>query len=101
MADRSSAFLMLPGGIGTFEEFFEIWTWAALGLHNKPIGVLNVEGYFDPLQEMLAHAVTERFVRPNHLGRLLISDNPESLVARLPSYRPPPPGPLWIDLNQT
>jgi uncharacterized protein (TIGR00730 family) len=101
MAARSAAFLALPGGIGTFEEFFEILTWAALGLHNKPIGLLNIDGYYDPLLHLLAHAVAERFVRPEHVALLLTSDNPESLVAELPRYQPPPPGPLWIDLDQT
>ena len=67
MARRSSAFLTLPGGIGTFEEFFETLSWAALGLHQKPMGVLNVAGYFDPLLALLDHAVAERFVRPEYL----------------------------------
>lgn len=101
MASRASAFLMLPGGIGTFEEFFEILTWAALGLHNKPIGILNVAGYFDPLLRMLDHAVAEKFLRPNHLELLVISDDPEAIIALLPRLQPPPPGPLWIDLEQT
>lgn len=99
MAARSAAFLALPGGIGTLEEFFEILTWAALGLHNKPIGLLNLAGYYDPLLRMLEFAVAERFVRPEHVALLLTSDNPEALVAELPRFRPPPPGPLWIDLD--
>jgi uncharacterized protein (TIGR00730 family) len=101
MAARSQAFLTLPGGIGTLEEFFEIWTWAALGLHNKPIGILNVDGYFDPLLELVRHAVAERFVRPNHTELLVVSDNPREIVRRLPRHVPPPPGPLWIDESQT
>jgi uncharacterized protein (TIGR00730 family) len=100
MATRASAFLVLPGGIGTFEEFFEIFTWAALGLHNKPIGILNVEGYYGPLLRMLDHAVTEKFLRPNHLDLVLVSDDPEGIVALLPQVQPPPPGPLWIDLER-
>jgi hypothetical protein len=100
MATRASAFLTLPGGIGTFEEFFEILTWAALGLHNKPIGVLNVAGYYDPLLRLLHHAVSERFLRPNHLDLVMVSDDPEGLVALLPKVQPPPPGPLWIDLER-
>ncbi len=63
MARRADAFLTLPGGIGTFEEFFETLSWAALKLHHKPMGVLNVAGYFDPLLALLDHAVAERFVR--------------------------------------
>ena len=83
MARRSRAFLTLPGGIGTFEEFFETLSWAALGLHQKPMGVLNVAGYFDPLLALLDHAVAERFVRPGHLEILLIGTDPESIVADL------------------
>lgn len=101
MAARSAGFLALPGGIGTFEEFFEILTWAALGLHNKPVGVLNVEGYFDPLLAVLDHAVAERFVRPEHLALIVVSDRPEDLAADLLTFTPPPPGPKWIDLEQT
>ncbi len=101
MASRAGAFLTLPGGIGTFEEFFEILTWAALGLHRKPVALLNVEGYFDPLLKLLDHAVNEGFLRPTHVALLLVSDDPEGLVAALPGFRPPPPGPLWIDESQT
>jgi uncharacterized protein (TIGR00730 family) len=101
MAARAGAFLTLPGGIGTFEEFFEILTWAALGLHGKPVALLNVDGYFDPLLQLLRHAVEEGFLRPAHLALLLVSDDPEALVAQLPTFQPPPPGPLWIDEKQT
>lgn len=101
MASRAGAFLTLPGGIGTFEEFFEILTWAALGLHQKPIALLNVDGYFDPLLKLLDHAVSEGFLRPSHVSLLLVSDDPEGLVATLPGFQPPPPGPLWIDESQT
>jgi uncharacterized protein (TIGR00730 family) len=101
MAARADAFLALPGGIGTFEELFEIWTWAALGLHNRPIGLLDIDGYYEPLVRLLDHAVAERFIRPNHRALLVVSSDPESLVARLPGHTPPPPGPLWIDADQT
>jgi uncharacterized protein (TIGR00730 family) len=83
MARRSSAFLTLPGGIGTFEEFFETLTWAALGLHQKPMGVLNVAGYFDPLLALLNHGVAERFVRPHNLELLLVATDPETVVSGL------------------
>jgi uncharacterized protein (TIGR00730 family) len=89
MARRSSAFLTLPGGIGTFEEFFETLTWAALGLHHKPMGVLNVAGYFDPLLALLNHGISEQFVRSKHLELLLVTNNAEAVVtdllARLPA----------------
>lgn len=101
MAERASAFLALPGGIGTFEEFFEIFSWATLGLHGKPIGLLNVDGYFDPLLTLFEHAVAERFIRPSHMQMLFVSDDPDDLVARLPGLKPPPPGPKWIDLEQS
>jgi uncharacterized protein (TIGR00730 family) len=101
MASRSAGFLTLPGGVGTYEEFFEILTWAGLGLHRKPIGVLNVEGYFDPLLALLDHAVAERFVRPAHLELIVVSDQAETLVADLLGRTPPSPGPKWIDLDET
>jgi uncharacterized protein (TIGR00730 family) len=101
MARRSAGFLMLPGGIGTLEEFFEILTWAALGLHNKPIGLLNVGGYFDPLLRLLEHGVAEGFIRDQHLALLLVSQDPEDLTTGLLTHRPPPPGPVWIDVDET
>jgi len=101
MAARSAGFLALPGGIGTFEELFEIVTWAALGLHNKPVGLLNVEGYFDPLLALLDHAVAERFVRPEHLATLVVSDQPEALTADLLERTPRVPLRRWIEPGQT
>ena len=101
MASRANAFLALPGGIGTFEEFFEILTWAALGLHNKPIGLLNVEGYFNPLLGLLEHAAAERFVRPEHLALIIVSDDPEGLASDILTHVPPSPGPKYINLDQT
>jgi uncharacterized protein (TIGR00730 family) len=80
MANRSSAFLTLPGGIGTFEEFFETLSWATLGLHQKAMAVLNVAGYFDPLIALLDHAVAQQFVKPENSRLVVVSDDPESLV---------------------
>ncbi len=97
MARLASGFLTLPGGVGTYEEFFEILTWAALGLHAKPIGVLDVAGYFDPLLRLLEHAVAERFVRPSHLDLIHVSDDPEAIAADLLLRTPPDPGPLLPD----
>ena len=93
MADMSSAFLTLPGGIGTFEEFFEILSWAALGIHQKPIGVLNIDGYFDPLLALLDHGIAQEFIRPELPRLLLVSDGPENLIADLLAYAPPSFGP--------
>ena len=101
MAGLSAGFLALPGGVGTFEEFFEILTWAVLGLHCKPVGLLNVEGYYDPLRALLDHAVAERFVRPEHRALVTVSDQPEALATELLSIIPPSSGPRWIDLEQT
>ena len=92
MARRADAFLTLPGGIGTFEEFFETLSWAGLKLHHKPMGLLNVAGYFDPLLALLDHAVTARFVKKEFLDVLVVSSDPEAiveeLVGRTPAHRP-------------
>jgi uncharacterized protein (TIGR00730 family) len=80
MSRLSDGFLTLPGGIGTYEEFFEILTWFALGLHPKPLGLLDVDGYFGPLRALLAHGVDEKFIHPRHVDVLVLSDHPESLV---------------------
>jgi uncharacterized protein (TIGR00730 family) len=70
MAELSDGFIALPGGIGTLEEFFEIWTWGQLGLHHKPFGLLNVAGFFDPLLAFLDQLADQRFLRPEHRGML-------------------------------
>jgi len=80
MARRADAFLTMPGGIGTFEEFFETLSWATLKLHHKPLGILNTAGYFDPMLAMLDHAVAEGFLKPRHLGLLVTSDDPDALI---------------------
>jgi uncharacterized protein (TIGR00730 family) len=93
MARRADAFLTLPGGIGTFEEFFETLSWAGLKLHHKPMGLLNVAGYFDPLIGLLDHGVAERFVRKDFLDLLVVSAEPEAIIDELanraPAHRPP------------
>jgi uncharacterized protein (TIGR00730 family) len=89
MAQRSSAFLTLPGGVGTYEEFFETLSWAALHFHDKPMGILNVAGYFDPLLTLLDHGVSEGFIKPDHLRLVTISDDPERLVDDLVRRRRP------------
>ncbi len=83
MAARSAAFLALPGGFGTFEELFEVITWSILGFHNKPVGLLNVDHYYDPLIAMLDHAMAEGFLKRAHHGLIVVSDHPETLAARL------------------
>ena len=99
MAELSDAFIALPGGYGTFEEFCEVLTWTQLGLHRKPCGVLNVERYYDPLLALFDHAVAEQFVKPAHRGIVIADDNVESLVARLLEYKPPVVN-KWIDLKE-
>ena len=89
MHDLSDAFITLPGGLGTMEELFEIWTWLQLGLHTKPIGLLQVEGYFDHLLGFLDHAVEEGFVQLR-IRQLLVADtDPDDLLARLADFDPP------------
>ncbi len=82
MAELSDGFVALPGGIGTLEEIFEVWTWAQLGLHRKPCGLLNVAGYFDSLTAFLEHAVAERFVKSPHRSLLMVENDPERLLDR-------------------
>jgi hypothetical protein len=100
MADLSDAFVALPGGFGTLEELLEITTWSQLGIHVKPIAVLNVEGYFDPLLALLDHAVAERFLRPEHRRILLVAEGVAQAVAELLGFEPPPGGPKWIDRDE-
>ncbi len=89
MAKLADGFVALPGGIGTLEEFFETWTWAQLGMHSKPCGLLNVAGYFDPLLTFLDHAVSEKFVRDVHRSMVVVERDPTALLARFESYEPP------------
>jgi uncharacterized protein (TIGR00730 family) len=89
MAELSDAFVALPGGLGTFDELFEIATWAQLGIHAKPIGVLDVAGYFEPLRSLLAHAVDAGFVRPEHRDLLHVAADPDLLLDLLEITRRP------------
>jgi uncharacterized protein (TIGR00730 family) len=89
MAELADAFIAMPGGFGTAEEFFEALTWAQLGLHAKPCGLLNVHGYFDHLIAFVNHAVQERFIDPAHRGLLLVDNSPEALLDQLDSWQPP------------
>jgi uncharacterized protein (TIGR00730 family) len=83
MADLSDAFIALPGGFGTFEEFCEIVTWAQLGIHSKPCGLLNVSSYFDSLLQLFDHAVAEGFLKPHNRKLVIADSNIESLLDRL------------------
>jgi uncharacterized protein (TIGR00730 family) len=90
MARLADAFVALPGGLGTFDELFEILTWAQLGLHDKPIGLLDVDGYFAPLLALVEHAAAEGFIPPRENALTLVEDEPERLVERLLAYEPVP-----------
>jgi uncharacterized protein (TIGR00730 family) len=89
MADLSDAFVAMPGGVGTFEEFFEVYTWAQLGYHQKPVGLLDVNGYYDPLMAMLRHTVDEGFMRASLLDMIQVEAEPAAMIARLRTYTPP------------
>jgi len=83
IADRSDAFIVLPGGYGTLEEMFEMVTWLQLQLQSKPVGILNIEGYFDHLLQFLRHAAQEQFIRPEHWDLLIVDHTPDLLIDRL------------------
>jgi uncharacterized protein (TIGR00730 family) len=96
MADLADAFIALPGGIGTMEELFEAFTWLQLGLHHKPVGLLNAGAYYDSLLGFLAHMREQRFLKPEHLETLLVEDNVELLLDRFAHFNHKPIG-KWID----
>jgi uncharacterized protein (TIGR00730 family) len=100
MAELADAFLTLPGGLGTLEELFEVWTWGLLGIHDKPFGLLDVDGYFAPLIAFLDHATVQGFIREPHRAMVLVDENPELLLDRLARYRPPP-GESVIEPSET
>jgi uncharacterized protein (TIGR00730 family) len=88
MADLSDAFIALPGGFGTLEEFFEVLTWSQLGLHAKPCGIVNVLGYYTPLLRMLDHAVDERFLKPQNRALVIARETPSELLQAFEDWRP-------------
>jgi len=100
MTELSDAFVALPGGFGTFEEFCEVLTWAQLGLHRKPCGLLNVEGYYDHLISLFNHGVTEQFIRPQHRSLVLEEKEPLQLLDLLAGYKPLLVD-KWINRNET
>jgi len=89
MADRADAFLALPGGPGTLEELTEQWTWAQLGIHRKPVGLLNVDGYFDPLLAFVANMRDRGFTHPRYTDMLVVATSATEALARLRDYVPP------------
>jgi uncharacterized protein (TIGR00730 family) len=101
MAELADAFVALPGGIGTLEELVEVFTWSQLGLHRKPCGLLDVEGYYQRLADFLDHAVQERFLLEKHRATLMAESDPGALLERLRAYRPDAVEPKWIDRDET
>jgi len=100
MAELSDAFIAMPGGVGTFEEFFEAVTWTQLGVHRKPCGLLNVGGFYTPLAAFIDQAVTEGFIKPIHRAMIVVDDNPERLLNSLATVKLPDV-PKWIRKDET
>ena len=96
MAELSDGFVALPGGAGTLEELIEVYTWSQLGLHDKPMGVLNVLGYYDGLAALLDHAVQEGFLRPQHREAMHAAATPAELLAAFEGWRPSRAS-KWLD----
>lgn len=99
MFELADAFIALPGGFGTLEELFEVTTWAQLGIHQKPIGVLNLGGYYDALLRFLDRAVQEGLLRPDNRAIVVDRDEPAALLEALRAYVPKPT-PKWIELDE-
>lgn len=96
MVDLADAFLALPGGFGTLDELFEVLSWAQLGIHRKPIGLLNTEGFFDPVLSAIGHAVAEGFIKPLHAQLFTAAGDPATLLEQVLAYRPPAGLPQWL-----
>jgi uncharacterized protein (TIGR00730 family) len=99
MSELSDGFIALPGGIGTLEEWFEVWTWSQLGFQPKPCALLNVAGYYDHLLAFLDHMTAERFLTGVHRGMAIVDDDPERLLDRLAAWQPPQAR-KWIDATE-
>lgn len=100
MAELSDAFIALPGGLGTLEELFEVWTWGQLGYHGKPLGLLEVNGFYEKLTGFLDHVVGEGFVRPHHRAMLQVEAQPDALLTALEAWEPVVQ-PKWVDQPPT
>lgn len=98
MVELADGFMALPGGMGTFDEFFEVVTWAQLGIHAKPVGLLNVAGYYDRLAAFLDHTVAEGFVWGDHREMIAVEESPEALLERFRARRAPV-AEKWLDLG--
>jgi hypothetical protein len=101
MAELADGFVALPGGFGTLEELLEMITWAQLGIHRKPIGILNVAAYFDPLLELIDGGIHEQFIRAEYRDLFVVADDADVVLERLAAHRPPPPVLKWIGLDES
>lgn len=99
MAELSDGFIALPGGLGTFEELFEVLSWAQLGIHKKPIGILNISNFFDPLLYMIKNTCTEGFMNESNIKLISVSDNPLELIKQMKNYVPPFMENKWRELS--
>jgi hypothetical protein len=97
MLELADALIALPGGYGTFYELLEALTWAQIGIHQKPIGILNINGYFDPFSVMLEHSMVEGFIYPEHLKLLVKAEEIDEILVALSNYSPPSSLSRWID----
>jgi uncharacterized protein (TIGR00730 family) len=101
MASLSTGFVALPGGLGTLEETLEVLTWSQLGIHAKPVALLDVAGYYAGLRQLLAHAVREGFLRPEYAGLVLFADTPAEALDRVARWTPPRMARAWLDIRET
>ena len=101
MVELAAGFIALPGGLGTLEELLEVLTWAQLGIHRKPVGVLNQANYYDGLLRLLTHAVSEGFIHPEHFNLLTFANTPAELLDRFAGWRPPTTRGVWIEPTET
>ncbi|MBB4210323.1 hypothetical protein EV659_101391 [Rhodothalassium salexigens DSM 2132] len=99
MSVLSDGFVALPGGLGTLEELFEVWTWAQLGVHRKPVGLLNAGGFYDPLLAFLDHATVEGFIERDHRDLVTVADAPASLLDAMDAYKPSDDR-IWLKARQ-
>ena len=100
MAELSDAFIAMPGGYGTFEELLEMITWSQLGIHRKPVGLLNVAGYYNPLVQFVDHAIAEGFIKAKHRELIVVADEPGALLDVILKHRPPSE-PKFMSIKQT
>jgi uncharacterized protein (TIGR00730 family) len=100
MGELSDAFIALPGGYGTLEEVFEVVSWGQIGIHSKPIGLLNVDGYYEPLIQMIRNAVEAGFIPDTHAELLICESDPVALLNRLNEYEPPVQTNKWSELSE-